>query len=252
MDSLRPLVSQWLQFDQSLGHAFALFLIICGWLWSLRTRFDAVARAPSLRGVALLGAASLAWLLAALGDIDLLEQLALIPLFGAIAVLVAGWRSALKLAPPLAMLLFCIPVWDELNEQLVDMSAWAVGNVLSVLSITSYMQGNTVVLPSGNVVIADGCSGLRYLIVGLAMANLASSINRLGWRHQLLANLLALVLMVGLNWLRIIVIVVMAYTTEMQTSLVRNHEGFGWVLFGIALIPLLLFVRAAPQKPGIA
>lgn len=246
--SIQPLLHQWLKFDHSLGHAFALFLIICGWLASIRREFDAVARAPSIRGAALVGLLSMAWVSVALGDIDLLEQLVLIPLFAAIAVWVAGWRSALTVVPPLSMLVFCIPVLDEANDQLVDLSTWAVGNILEMLVITSHMQGNSIILPAGTVVIAGGCSGLRYIVVGLAMANLASTLNRLGWRHQLLANLLALALMIGLNWLRITVIVVMAYVTNMQTSLVQSHEGFGWVLFAAALIPLLIYIRSAPQK----
>lgn len=249
LDSLRPLIAKWLMFDQSMGHALVLFLVICGWLWAGRERFDRLARAPSRRGVGMIGLAALAWFLAALGDIELLEQLVMIAMFYSLAVLVAGWRSAVSIAPQLAMLLFCVPIWDELNDQLVDLSALMVGGFFSFTPITSHVAGNAITLPAGTVVIADGCSGLRYLIVGLAMANLASSMNRLRFRHQVIANLLALGLMLAVNWVRIIVIVFVAYYTDMQGHLVRHHENFGWMVFGVALLPLLLYTRHAPHRP---
>jgi exosortase len=245
--SIAPLLRKWLQFDHSLGHGLTLFLMVCVWLWTCRGRFDAAATAPSLVGLLLTALTTAAWLAVALGDIALLEQLTLIGLFFSLAVLVAGWKSALVLAPPLAMLLFCIPIFDELNDQLVQLSSLVVGAFFDLTPITYFMAGNTIILPSGTIVIAGGCSGLRYLVVGLALANLASSMNALSWRNQIIANLLAIALMLFVNWFRIIVIVGLAYITEMRTPLVENHENFGWVVFAVGLIPLLLYVRKTAQ-----
>ncbi|MFM7785659.1 MAG: archaeosortase/exosortase family protein, partial [Gammaproteobacteria bacterium] len=206
-------------------------------------RFDAAATGPTRVGLLFAAVTASGWLAVALGDIALLEQLALIGLFFSVAVLVAGWKSALVVAPPLAMLVFCIPIFDELNDQLVQLSSLVVGAFFQLTPITSFMAGNTIILPSGTIIIAGGCSGLRYVVVGLALANLASSMNSLSWRNQIIANVLALTLMLFVNWFRIIVIVGLAYITEMRTPLVENHENFGWVLFAVALIPLLLFVR---------
>lgn len=241
--SLVPLMRQWAQSDESLGHAPVLFVVICGWLWASRHRFNQAARPPSLRGAALVGAASMGWLLVSLGDIDLLEQLLMLPMFLALAVLAAGWRSALTLIAPVLMLVFCLPLFDSLNEQLVELSSWAVGAMLHLTPFTSFISGNAIALPAGSIVIADGCSGLRYLVIGLATANLAASMNRLSRVDHLILNLLAIVAMVGVNWLRIFAIVIVAYVTDMQSPLVRNHESFGWVIFGVGLLPVMLFAR---------
>ena len=241
--SVEPLMRQWSQSDESLGHAPVLFLVICGWLWSRRESFNSVAREPSLRGAALVGAGSTAWLLVSLGDIELLEQLCLLGMFLALGVLVAGWRSALTLFAPVSMMIFCLPLFDSLNEQLVDLSAWAVGGMLHITPITSFISGNSITLPAGSLIIADGCSGLRYLVIGLAIANLAASMNRLGRVDHVIINLLAALVMVGVNWVRIFIIAVVAYATDMQSPLVANHESFGWVVFAVGLLPIMFFAR---------
>ena len=167
----------------------------------------------------------------------------MLPMFLALAVLAAGWRSALTLIAPVLMLVFCLPLFDSLNEQLVELSSWAVGAMLHLTPFTSFISGNAIALPAGSIVIADGCSGLRYLVIGLATANLAASMNRLSRVDHLILNLLAIVAMVGVNWLRIFAIVIVAYVTDMQSPLVRNHESFGWVIFGVGLLPVMLFAR---------
>lgn len=248
--SLAPLMRQWAQSDESLGHAPVLFLVICGWLWSCRQRFNQASSAPSLAGAALVGAVSISWLVVAMGDIGLLEQLLLLPMSVALAVLVAGWRSALTLIAPVSMLIFCVPVFDSFNEQLVDLSSWAVGGLLHLTPIPSFISGNAITLPSGSLLIADGCSGLRYLVIGLAIANLAASMNSLRRLDHLMLNAIAVLVMLGVNWLRIFIIAVVAHMTDMQSPLVRNHESFGWVVFAVGLLPIMLFARqrAAPSR----
>lgn len=241
--SFVPLMRQWAKSDQSLGHAPVLFLVICGWIWSSRHKFNQVARPASLRGAALVGAASMGWFLVSLGDIELLEQLLMLLMFLALAVLAAGWRSALTLTAPVLMLAFCLPLFDNLNEQLVDLSSWAVSALMHLTPFPFFISGNSIALPEGTIIIADGCSGLRYVVIGLATANLAAGMNRLGRLDHVMLNLLTVLTMVGVNWLRIFAIVIVAHATDMQSPLIRNHESFGWVVFGVALLPVVLFVR---------
>jgi exosortase len=246
--SIKPLVHQWSQTDESLGHGSALFLLVCAWAWTRRQTFNHAAQPPSLYGALLVGAISLGWLVVSIGDIELLEQLMMLPMFLALAVLSAGWRAAGAVAGPVLMLLFCLPLFDSLNDQLVDLSAWSVGEALALTSLTSFINGNTITLPGGSIVIADGCSGLRYLVIGLATANLSASMNKLSMRDQLALNLITVIAMLCVNWARILIIVFVAYATNMESSLVRNHEAFGWVVFAVGLIPVVLYARRAAGR----
>ncbi len=52
------------------------------------------------------------------------------------------------------------------------------------------------------------------------------------------------------NWIRVFVIVVAGYLTDMQHYLVRvDHYYFGWALFAVAIAGFFLFVRRLPAAP---
>lgn len=62
------------------------------------------------------------------------------------------------------------------------------------------------------------------------------------------------------NWLRIYILVLIGYHTEMQSSLMNDHETFGWVVFAFILIPAIYFspmlkpqstALAIPKKPRL-
>jgi exosortase len=246
--SIPPLLQQWAQTDQSLGHSPLLFILISWWMWSCRQQFDESATAPPAMAAGAVGLISVGWFVVSLGDIELLEQLLLIPMLLALAALTAGWRSARLLIAPAFMLIFCLPLFDSLNAQLVDLASWSVGGMLQLTSLTSFISGNTITLPAGAIIIADGCSGLRYLVIGLATANLAASMNRLGGRDHLVLNVIAVAAMLCVNWVRILIIVLVAYVTDMQSPLVRNHEEFGWVVFAFGLLPVIFYARRCEDR----
>ncbi len=242
-DSVRPLWAKWMLFDQSLAHGLPLFLIICGWLVSCRARFNGTAHTASWLPLPVILGVSLGWYFAALGDIEIIEQLALIAMFGALAWLTGGHRGLWVVAAPLAMLLFCIPILDEFNSLLVRVAAWVMGAVLGLTPITFYLSGNAIVMPEGTIVIADGCSGLRYLAIGLAIVNLAGSLDRWTLPRLLVANAVTVLTMLAVNWVRIGVLTVWAYFTSVDHEFVRGHETFGWIVFVCGLLPLLIVLH---------
>lgn len=55
----------------------------------------------------------------------------------------------------------------------------------------------------------------------------------------LAAVLLALVA----NWIRVFIIIYMGYETNMTSSLIEDHDMFGWWVFAASLVPLFFFAR---------
>ena len=164
---------------------------------------------------------------------------------------VLGWSVARILLFPLGFLYFALPLWGDLVGILQHLSVNATHALIWLTGLPAYMDGNFVRLPAGTLEIADGCSGLHFLIVGLAMAALYGELSR----DSLLRRIAWLCLMGGLaivaNWLRIFVIVAAAYATEMKTFLVTvDHYWFGWLVFAATFAAFLWIANRSAGAHG--
>lgn len=160
-------------------------------------------------------------------------------------------RVMLRASPYLALMIFIIPIWSELTPFLVDISSKMVGYAVKQSNLTALLDGNSIFIPSGTIYIADGCSGLRYLTIALLMGYLLILINQYRLRSAIITMVIALVLGLIANWLRIYLLVLIGYHTEMQSSLMQNHETFGWIVFTCILLPSIYLApmskKAAPS-----
>src|SRR5690606_23436432 len=78
-------------------------------------------------------------------------------------------------------------------------------------------------------------------------AALYGEINRDPPRMRLKLVALAAALSMAVNWLRIVIIVIAGYLTDMQHYLVsREHLSFGWVMFALTMAVFFLIVRRWP------
>jgi exosortase/archaeosortase family protein len=66
-------------------------------------------------------------------------------------------------------------------------------------------------------------------------------INQYKLRAAITTLIVAITLGLIANWLRIYLLVLIGYHTEMQSSLMRDHETFGWILFACLLMPAIYF-----------
>lgn len=172
----------------------------------------------------------------------------LLPLILLTAVLAAfGRRTARLLAFPIGYLYFALPFWSDGNFILQSLSARMTGLLLWLSGIPGFMQGNFIELPFGTIRIAGGCSGLHAFIVGLALAAFYGRLFDLPRRRQLTAIALMGALALIVNWVRIFIVTAAAYTTDMQTSLVRNHYWLGWWLFAAAFAGFLWWMERSPS-----
>jgi exosortase len=175
-------------------------------------------------------------------------QLLLLPLILYAALLAAfGRRMARAAAFPIAFLYFAMPLWGDINPFVQALSAKVTGLLIWTTGIPAYMEGDFVHLPGGLIEIAQSCSGLHELIVGLALAALYGKLSGESCRRRLQWLALMGVLSLMVNWVRIFTVVIAAYETEMRTSLVKHHYWLGWWLFAFVFAVFLWWTgRAAP------
>lgn len=247
--TLADLYSRWIKWDEGLSHglvvvfAFLFFLLKDSPFGGIPTTFTRIFFCLAL------SITSLTWFASHAVNIQIVEQISLllitILLFAALFGYTAVKQNILLFAFPI----FAIPIWDQLNDLLVNWSSAVVGYLVKTINMPALIDGNSIFIPSGEIVIADGCSGLRYFTISLAIGYVVSYLN--GYIGRKLIATLAIAVLIGLftNWLRIFLLVIIGHETNMQSSLMSDHEYFGWILFVLAAAPALYFAPVVTRSP---
>lgn len=244
---------EWTQWDESLSHAYPLLL----WFLVLLYRLGPIGCEPQSRVVDVLLAlglmlASIVWFLFSSIQIKILEQLMLMPILLLALAFAFGINVLWQLRFLLLMPIFAIPIWDYLNSGLVQLASSVVGEMVRLIRIPALIDGSSIFIPSGHIMIADGCSGLRYLIISLALGYTISYLN--GYREKGLVISLVIAGALGLlaNWIRIFILILVGYYSEMQSSLMEDHETFGWIVFALVCFPAIFFAPVIKaERPPI-
>jgi len=132
---------------------------------------------------------------------------------------------------PSIFLIFIMPVWGMLTNILQDISVSVVTYFMSFTGVPTYVEGNFVTIPAGVFEIADGCSGLRYMIVSLAISSLFRFLYIKNTTKAVAFFTLAIVGALLTNWIRITALILIGEYTNMESSLMEDHNTFGWYLF---------------------
>ncbi len=236
------LYSRWIRWDESLSHGLLVAGIFVYFLYrSLPWQTSLNSKLLNSLLLAALGCASCAWFVFQLSNIYIFEQLLLLVLFTLLLASTCGLKAVLSHRLLLFLPIFIIPVWDQLNEPLVNLSGFMVGKMVQAINMPAVIEGNSIFIPFGHIVIADGCSGLRYFEIALALAYIISLLNHYNEKQLLPTLVVAAVLGLFANWIRIFVLVIIGYQSKMQSSLMSDHEYFGWALFGAMCLPAIYF-----------
>ena len=242
----------WLEFEQVLAHGLAtagIFLILLLIHPPKPSGSDPViARPYFLTGAVFLIGVTLIWALLELIRIDTLAYL-LLP----VGVIAASWTllglpRTQTFLPYVLLLSLSLPFWADLIPALVTIASVVVGNWVELFGMTALIEGNSITLPWGRLIIADGCSGIRYFAISILLAALVSILNDYRWKGWLALVTAAMLIGLVANWVRIFILVVIGYETEMQSELLTDHEMLGWVVYGAFILPALYFAPARRRQ----
>lgn len=237
------LAERWLKFDESYSHGFlilavSLFLSIATWR---RER-----PGPGFYWFWLFPVigASLVYSAGSVLMVNTFEQLALIPILIGGLLIIWGWRQTMPFFVPVGLMLFALPLWDYLSWPLQLITVAFNQFMLSWFDIEFVVEGVFVYFPGiGAFEIAHGCSGLRYLLVGMTLAVLYGELNFQRLQNRILLFAAAVLLALFANWVRVFIIIYMGYETNMTSSLIDDHDMFGWWVFAATLLPLFFIAR---------
>ena len=252
--ALEALMQRWLLFDQAYSHGLFV-LAVSIFLTARLLRRQEFALDPALSGIAFAALTAFGLALVSVVNIQVLQQAGAVVLLWALINAMVGWRAGLHFLIPIGFLFYAIPLWDYLTPPLVWAAVVANDILLGVRGIHFHVEGIYIrLLDIGIFEIADGCSGLRYLVVALTLATLFSTLNFRHVRDWIALHAAAIGLALLVNWVRIFIIILVGYETRMESGLIDDHEFFGWVLFAITLVPFFLLanwmMNRRPEPPA--
>ncbi len=244
-ETLASMVQLWLAID-AYNYCFLIFPISLYLVWQDRSRLLKLPTSRSLRGVILLALFSLCWWLSETVGVQVGSHFFFVMMISAAVLALAGPAITRQIAFPLGYLLFAIPIGELLIPYLIDFTAFFTVGSLRVLGVPVVRNGPFFEVPTGSYEVAKACSGIRFMIVTLAISTLMSHtfFRTVGKRVAFVG--LAAALAVVANGIRATTIVLVIHLTDFDISAAPDHAFVGWLTY----ILLLVFLFAIGWKFG--
>ena len=250
--------SMW-QLWQTSDHRHGLLVIpIAAFLvWRQRAALEAAIVRVFWPGILLVVLLVLLWVASRLAGVQVLEHFAAIGLVPAAVLTLAGPSVMLTILFPLLFLFLAIPVGDALVPVLVQATAEIATLLLKLSGVPVFRSGQYLSLPGGEFVVADVCSGLRYLVSGVMVSLLFGYLSYSTLRKQAILVATTAVILVIANGVRAYIVMAVASATDMRVLGGEDHIWFGWLLFGLIIVALLWVAGrytddVAPEQQGDA
>ncbi len=230
----RSIVNVW-NSSETFAHGYIIVPISLWLIWRRRENFKLFPPTPWWPALLPLMALGAAWLLARMGEVQVVQQYAFVAMLPVIALGLFGRRLATSLAFPLAFLLLAVPFGEifigPLIEFTADFTIWAV----QATGIPVLRNGTRFELPTGNWSVVEACSGVRYLISSVTIGCLYAYLTYRSTLRRVVFVLFSIVTPIIANGLRAYMIVMIGHTSNMELATGVDHLVYGWLFFGIVM-----------------
>ncbi len=205
-------------------------------------------------GVAVIGLGLLVALLGNLVQIDDLVFYSLIVWTGGLVLVCFGWKRGILFWPAVLHLVFMLPLpqflYWRINTSLQFLSSEIGVAFVRVMDVPVFLDGNVIDLGVYKLMVAEACSGLRYLFPIMSFSYVFAVLYTGARWHKIVLLLSAVPIAVLMNALRIGVIGVLV-----DRHGIGQAEGFlhffeGWVIFLSCIAILFLMVKAMQLLSG--
>ncbi len=244
---------QWWNID-TYTHILLVPLII-GWLVWLRAeelvRFTPKPWAPGL----LLVAAGLAlWLLGRLTEINLLAHAGAVGAVQGAVVAALGLRVSMALALPLAFGGFLVPFGDEMIPTLQLITAEIAIALTHWSGIPAVVDGIYIETPVGLFIVAEACSGVKFLIAMVTLALLVCYTRFTSWKRRAAFMAASIIIPIIANGIRAWGTIFIAQSQGVEFAAGFDHIFYGWIFFAIVVALLIggawRFFERDPEDHG--
>jgi exosortase A len=230
----RSIVAIW-NSSETFAHGYIILPISLWLIWRRRANFAALPPTPYWPALILMAMAGAAWLLARMGEVQVVQQYAFVAMLPLIALGVLGRRLAASLAFPLLFLLFAVPFGEIFIDPLISFTADFTVRAVQLTGIPVLRNGTRFEIPSGSWSVVEACSGVRYLISSVTIGCLYAYLTYRSTTRRALFIAFSIVVPVIANGLRAYMIVMIGHLSSMTLATGVDHLIYGWLFFGLVM-----------------
>jgi exosortase A len=229
---------QWWNID-TYSHLLLLPFIIA---WLVALKEDPLAEAtPQAFAPGLLGVAAglgLWWAGERLG-INLVAQAGAVGALQAAVVTMLGLRVSLLLALPLGMACFLVPFGDEIIPPLQAITAEIAIALTHLSGVPARIEGIHIHTPAGLFIVAEACSGVKFLVAMVALGVLVSFTSLSQWRARALFMAACVIVPILANGVRAWGTIYVAQFVGAEAATGFDHIVYGWIFFALVVAAVL-------------
>ncbi len=226
--------------SRTYSHCFLILPLFLYLVWLRRERLIDLKPATNYWGLPILAAIAFIWILGNLGEVRVVQELAVVSMLIVIVWTLLGTIVVRVFAFPLLFLFFSVPFGTSLTRPLQDFTAWFVIHALTISHIPAVLENHTILLPNGVWAVAEACSGIRFLLTSLVLGTVFSFLMYRSPVRRLIFMCASIILPVIGNGLRAYGIIALAYVTNNRLAAGVDHIVYGAVF--VVLIQLILML----------
>jgi EpsI family protein len=252
-----PLIAMVRQWDASpmYSYGYTVAPISAFLLWSRRREFAAMQPRQARWIGGLVIAVALAMLaIGQAGAVQALAQVAFIVALPGLVLFLFGPKHLWVAAPPIAYLLFMVPIWDAFTEPFhwpfQNNSARLGVALMQSIGVPVYREGTFIALPNLLIEVARECSGINYLVAVFALSlPLAYLKLRQTWRRiTLVVSALAIAALA--NGLRVALIGTLVYYEVGSPLHGPFHVLQGLFVAAVGYVAIFVGLRMLQEDDG--
>lgn len=243
---LSDLVSRW-AVEPQYSHGFVIPFMAVGLAWFRRDKLTPGTARSHAGGLLLIVIGVILHINARYFYLEPADGAGLLCCIAGIILLVWGSRLTLAVWPAILFLGFMFPLPFRM-EQMLSVPLQQLGAreatwYIQTLGIPAYAHGNTIHLSEIQLGVAEACSGLRMLMVFVAMSAAAMIVCRRSRWEKVLILVSAVPIALVCNIARIVATAAAYQWAGSATADLVFHDLSGWLMMPAAMILLYLELR---------
>lgn len=245
-DLMADLISRW-SVEPQYSHGFVIPLMAVGLAYLRRHKLPQGTAQSHAAGILLIGVGVVLHVVARYFYVELADCAGLLSCIAGTILLVWGRQFTVTMWPAIVFLAFMFPLPFRMEQMLsaplqmlgAQEAAWYI----QTLGIPAYAHGSTIHLSEVQLGVAEACSGLRMLMVFVAISAATMILSQRTRWEKVLILVSSVPIAMACNITRIIATAAAYHGMGSETADLIFHDLSGWLMMPAAMVLLYLELR---------